>query len=118
MSLRLRWLSGVGALIGGIAGGGSGAAKGAAVGAAVGLTITFSTRGEDIKLAPGSVFTLTVNSTAAGKNDQMPANGKHELRCYFVDFVSRGFYLTVNSAHSDDVFSWCQLQDFVKGFGI
>jgi hypothetical protein len=58
--------SGLGALIGGIAGGGSGAAKGAAVGAAVGLTITFSTRGEDIKLSPGSVFTLTVNSTKSG----------------------------------------------------
>jgi hypothetical protein len=58
--------SGVGALIGGLAGGGSGAAKGVAIGAAVGLTITFSTRGEDIKLAPGSIFTLTVNSAAAG----------------------------------------------------
>jgi hypothetical protein len=60
--------SGVGAALGGIFGGGSGAAKGAAIGAAVGLTITFSTKGEDIKLAPGSVFLLTVNSsTAKGK---------------------------------------------------
>lgn len=54
-------LSGLGALVGGLAGGKSGAAKGAAIGAAVGLTIVFTTRGEDIKFAPGSVFTLSVS---------------------------------------------------------
>jgi hypothetical protein len=57
-------LGGVGAVIGGIVGGGSGAVKGAAIGAAVGLTITFSTRGEDIKFAPGAQFKLVVNSKA------------------------------------------------------
>lgn len=55
-------LSGLGAIVGGIAGGGSGAAKGAAIGAAVGLTIAFSTKGEDIKFAPGTTFQLVVNS--------------------------------------------------------
>jgi hypothetical protein len=55
-------LGGVGAVIGGIAGGGSGAAKGAAIGAAVGLTISFSTRGPDIKFAPGAQFKLVVSN--------------------------------------------------------
>jgi hypothetical protein len=54
-------ISGVGALIGGLAGGKKGAAQGAAVGAAVGMTITFSTRGPDIKFAPGAVFILSVS---------------------------------------------------------
>ncbi|RPI23291.1 MAG: hypothetical protein EHM61_20120 [Acidobacteria bacterium] len=54
--------TGLGALIGGLAGGGSGAAKGAAIGAAIGLTIAFSTKGEDIEFAPGSVFELRVTS--------------------------------------------------------
>lgn len=59
--------TGLGALIGGLAGGGSGAAKGAAIGAAIGLTIAFSTRGEDIQFAPGSVFELRVTSQAEKK---------------------------------------------------
>lgn len=54
--------AGIGALIGGLAGGGSGAAKGAAIGAAIGLTIAFSTKGEDIQFAPGSLFELRVTS--------------------------------------------------------
>jgi hypothetical protein len=60
-------LGGLGAVIGGIAGGGKGAAIGAAAGAAVGLTISFSTKGEDIKFAPGSQFKLVVNSAAEQK---------------------------------------------------
>ena len=59
---RTAVIAGIGALIGRIAGGGSGAVKGAAIGAAVGLTITFSTRGEDIAFSPGSKFKLVVNS--------------------------------------------------------
>jgi len=59
--------TGIGALIGGLAGGGSGAAKGAAVGAAIGLTIAFSTKGEDIQFAPGSLFELRVTSQPEGK---------------------------------------------------
>ncbi len=59
--------TGVGALIGGLAGGGSGAAKGAAIGAAIGLTIAFSTKGEDIQFAPGSLFELRVTSQPEGK---------------------------------------------------
>ncbi len=64
---RTAVLGGIGAAIGAIAGGASGAAQGAAVGAAIGLTITFSTRGEDIKFSPGSQFTLVVNSKAQQK---------------------------------------------------
>jgi hypothetical protein len=60
---RTAVLGGIGAAIGGIVGGASGAAKGAVIGAAIGLTITFSTKGEDIQFAPGSQFTLVVNST-------------------------------------------------------
>jgi hypothetical protein len=55
-------LGGIGAAVGAAVGGASGAVKGAAIGAAIGLTITFSTRGEDIKFAPGSQFKLVVNT--------------------------------------------------------
>jgi hypothetical protein len=51
-----------GAAIGRVVGGGTGAAKGAAIGAAIGMTITFSTKGPDIKFEPGSKFRLQVNS--------------------------------------------------------
>jgi hypothetical protein len=61
---RTAVLGGIGAAIGGLAGGGSGAAKGAAIGAAIGLTITFSTKGEDIKFDPGSQFKLSVTTKA------------------------------------------------------
>lgn len=61
---RTAALGGIGAAIGGIAGGASGAAKGAAIGVAVGLTISFSTRGPDIKFEPGSQFRLVVSSKA------------------------------------------------------
>jgi hypothetical protein len=61
---RTAILGGIGAAIGGIAGGAGGAAKGAAIGVAVGLTISFSTRGPDIKFEPGSQFRLVVNNKA------------------------------------------------------
>jgi len=64
--------TGIGALIGGLAGGGSGAARGAAIGAAIGLTIAFSTKGEDIQFAPGSVFELSVT----GKPEETAAEKK------------------------------------------
>jgi hypothetical protein len=53
-------LAGAGAAIGGAAGGQQGAAAGAAIGVAAALAIAFSTRGEDIRLEPGSVFVLGV----------------------------------------------------------
>jgi hypothetical protein len=66
---RTAVLGGLGAVIGGIAGGASGAAKGAAIGAAIGLTVAFSTQGEDIKFAAGSVFKIKV-STKDQQNTQ------------------------------------------------
>ena len=53
-------LAGAGAAIGGAAGGQQGAVAGAAIGVAAALAIAFSTRGEDIRLEPGSVFVLGV----------------------------------------------------------
>ena len=53
-------LAGAGAAIGGTAGGQQGAVAGAAIGVAAALAIAFSTRGEDIRLEPGSVFVLGV----------------------------------------------------------
>ena len=64
---RTAVLSGIGAVIGSGAGGASGAAKGAAIGAAIGLTIAFSTRGEDIRLNPGSTLHLTARTKAQKK---------------------------------------------------
>src|SRR5262249_45342029 len=52
--------SGAGAVIGGLLGGKGGAAKGALIGAAVALTINFTTSGPDIRLAPGSILSLTM----------------------------------------------------------
>ena len=43
-----------GAIIGGILGGGDGAAKGAAIGGAAGTGVVLSTRGKEIRLAPGT----------------------------------------------------------------
>ena len=43
-----------GALVGGILGGGDGAAKGAAIGGAAGTGVVLSTRGKEIRLAPGT----------------------------------------------------------------
>jgi len=64
---RTAALAGIGALIGGAVAGGSGVAAGAAIGAAVGLTITFSTKGEDIRFAQGSLFQLALSTTKSGK---------------------------------------------------
>ncbi|MBI2820609.1 MAG: hypothetical protein HYX74_00160 [Acidobacteria bacterium] len=61
-AVRTGIMAGVGVALGGIFGGKRGAAQGAAIGAAVGLTVTFSTRGEDIRLAPGSVMDLEVST--------------------------------------------------------
>ena len=55
--------AGAGAAIGGATGGAQGAAAGAAIGAGAALAIAFTTRGEDIKLEPGSVFVLGVTET-------------------------------------------------------
>ena len=52
--------AGAGAAIGGAAGGQQGAVAGAAMGLAAALAVAFSTRGEDIRLEPGSVFVLGV----------------------------------------------------------
>ena len=43
-----------GAIVGGILGGGDGAAKGAAIGGAAGTGVVLSTRGKEIRLAPGT----------------------------------------------------------------
>ena len=51
-----------GAIIGGIVGGGSGAAKGAAIGGAAGTGVVLSTRGKEVRLAPGT--NLSVKLTA------------------------------------------------------
>jgi hypothetical protein len=51
-----------GAIIGGILGGGSGAAKGAAIGGAAGTGVVLSTRGKEVRLAPGT--NLSVKLTA------------------------------------------------------
>ena len=51
-----------GAIIGGIVGGGSGAAKGAAIGGAAGTGVVLSTRGKDVRMAPGT--NLSVKLTA------------------------------------------------------
>jgi len=62
-------ISAIGAGLGGILGGKKGAAIGAGAGAGMGLTLTFSARGEDVILAPGSVFVLLV-STREGEHQQ------------------------------------------------
>ncbi len=67
---RTAALAGIGALIGGAVAGGSGVAAGAALGAAVGLTITFSTKGEDIRFAQGSMFQLNMTSTKSPKKEE------------------------------------------------
>jgi hypothetical protein len=46
--------AGAGAVIGGIVGGGSGAAKGAAIGGGAGTAVVLSTRGQEVRLAPGT----------------------------------------------------------------
>ena len=56
-------LAGAGATIGGVTAGQQGAVAGAAIGVAAALAIAFNTRGEDIRLEPGSVFVLGVTET-------------------------------------------------------
>ena len=51
-----------GAIIGGLLGGGDGAAKGAAIGGAAGTGVVLSTRGKEVRLAPGT--DLSVRLTA------------------------------------------------------
>jgi hypothetical protein len=61
-----------GALIGAIVGGGDGAAKGAAIGGAAGTGVVLSTRGKEVRLAPGTAVSvrlaapLTVRVRVAG----------------------------------------------------
>jgi hypothetical protein len=47
-----------GAIIGGILGGGEGAAKGAAIGGAAGTGVVLSTRGKEVRLAPGAALSI------------------------------------------------------------
>lgn len=51
-----------GALIGGILGGGDGAAKGAAIGGAAGTGVVLSTRGKEVRLAPGTPVSVRLAS--------------------------------------------------------
>ena len=51
-----------GAIIGGIIGGGDGAAKGAAIGGAAGTGVVLSTRGKEIRLAPGTAVSVRLAS--------------------------------------------------------
>jgi uncharacterized protein YcfJ len=51
-----------GAIIGGIIGGGDGAAKGAAIGGAAGTGVVLSTRGKEIRLAPGTSVSVRLAS--------------------------------------------------------
>jgi hypothetical protein len=51
-----------GAIIGGIIGGGDGAAKGAAIGGAAGTGVVLSTRGQEIRLAPGTAVSVRLAS--------------------------------------------------------
>ena len=51
-----------GAIIGGILGGGDGAAKGAAIGGAAGTGVVLSTRGKEIRLAPGTPVSVRLAS--------------------------------------------------------
>jgi hypothetical protein len=51
-----------GAIIGGILGGGDGAAKGAAIGGAAGTGVVLSTRGKEIRLAPGTPVSIRLAS--------------------------------------------------------
>jgi hypothetical protein len=51
-----------GAIIGGIIGGGDGAAKGAAIGGAAGTGVVLSTRGKEIRLAPGTSVSVRLTS--------------------------------------------------------
>ena len=51
-----------GAIIGGIIGGGDGAAKGAAIGGAAGTGVVLSTRGKEIRLAPGTPVSIRLAS--------------------------------------------------------
>ena len=52
-----------GAIIGGILGGGDGAAKGAAIGGAAGTGVVLSTRGREVRLAPGTPVMVRLSST-------------------------------------------------------
>jgi hypothetical protein len=51
-----------GAIIGGILGGGDGAAKGAAVGGAAGTGVVLSTRGKEVRLAPGADISVKLTA--------------------------------------------------------
>jgi hypothetical protein len=49
-----------GAIVGGLLGGGKGAAIGATVGGGAGTAVVLSTRGEDVRLPPGTPVTITL----------------------------------------------------------
>jgi len=54
--------AGAGAIIGGILGGGDGAAKGAAVGGAAGTGVVLSTRGDEVRLGPGTQVSVRLTA--------------------------------------------------------
>jgi hypothetical protein len=54
--------AGAGAIVGGILGGGKGAAIGAGVGAGAGTGVVMSTRGEEVRLAAGTLVTVTLSN--------------------------------------------------------
>jgi hypothetical protein len=51
-----------GAIVGGILGGGDGAAKGAAIGGAAGTGVVLSTRGREVRLAPGTPVSVKLSA--------------------------------------------------------
>lgn len=54
--------AGAGAVIGGILGGGSGAAKGAVLGGGAGTAVVVSTRGKEVRLAPGTPVSVRLTA--------------------------------------------------------
>lgn len=54
--------AGAGAVIGGIMGGGSGAAKGAVLGGGAGTAVVLSTRGKEVRLAPGTPVSVRLTA--------------------------------------------------------
>ncbi|MCA1559399.1 MAG: hypothetical protein LC804_03690 [Acidobacteria bacterium] len=54
--------AGAGAVIGGILGGGSGAAKGAVLGGGAGTAVVLSTRGKEVRLAPGTPVSVRLTA--------------------------------------------------------
>jgi hypothetical protein len=54
--------AGAGAIIGGIVGGGGGAAKGAAIGGGAGTAVVLATRGQEVRLAPGTPVSVKLTA--------------------------------------------------------